>query len=33
MIAGTILVVGFLLVSATLGYQMRRRLEQWRDAQ
>ena len=33
MITGTILVVGFLLVSATLGYEGPRRLEQWRDAQ
>ena len=32
MITGAILVVG-LLVSATLGYQVPRRLEQWRDAQ
>jgi hypothetical protein len=33
MITGTILVVGLLLVSATLGYQVPRRLEQWRNAQ
>jgi hypothetical protein len=33
MITGTILAVGFLLVSATLGYQVPRRLESRRNAQ
>ena len=33
MITGTILVVGLLLVSATMGYEVPRHLEQWRDAQ
>ena len=33
MITGTILVVGFLLVSATLGYEVPGRLERRRNAQ
>ena len=33
MITGTILVVGILLVSATLGYEVPRRLERRRNAQ